>query len=231
MGFRWRLFAIFVVIVILTSCAGGPMTLRKGERIIFLGDSITQQGIGPTGYVTLVRKELSARYPGLGIEIIGAGVSGNKVTDLEARLGRDVIQRKPDVVVIYIGINDVWHWTMPNHVGSTREEFESGLREIIARIQYAGAEVILCTPSVIGEKLGGKNAEDSTLDAYCEISRKVAHSRGAQICDLRKAFVDYLSVHNGGNAEKGILTVDGVHLNEEGNKLVAKELIQHFVHP
>ena len=207
------------------------MTLRKGERVLFFGDSITEQGVGPTGYVTLIRKELTQRYPDLGIEIIGAGISGNKVTNLQDRVANDVIAKKPDVVVIYIGINDVWHWTMPNHVGSTREEYERGLREIIARIEYAGAEVILCTPSVIGERHHGLNAQDTTLDAYCEISRKVAHSLGARLCDLRMAFVSHLATHNEANLEKGILTTDGVHLNDEGNTFVAKELLQFFIRP
>ena len=87
--------------------AGKP--LNKGERIVFLGDSITQAGAGEGGYVTLVKEALARQYPDLGIEVIGAGISGNRVPDLEARLDRDVIQKKPTLVVIYIGINDVWH--------------------------------------------------------------------------------------------------------------------------
>jgi lysophospholipase L1-like esterase len=231
MGFRWRLLAILGTIVTLTSCSSGPMTLRKGERILFFGDSITELGVGPNGYVTLIRKEFTQRYPDLDIEIVGAGISGNKVSNLQDRVATDVIEKKPEVVVIYVGINDVWHWTMPNHVGSTREEYERGLREIIARIQYAGAEVILCTPSVIGERHHGMNAQDTTLDAYSEISRKVVHSLGSRLCDLRTAFVTYLSAHNDANVEKGILTTDRVHLNEEGNKFVAKELLQFFIRP
>jgi lysophospholipase L1-like esterase len=222
----WSLLSLLVAAVTLTSCSGEIMTLRKGERIIFLGDSITQQGVEPTGYVTLIRNELSARHPDLGIEFLGAGISGNKVTDLQNRLSKDVIEKKPTIVVIYIGINDVWHWTMPNHQGSTKEQFEGGLREIIARIQYSGAEVVLCTPSIIGERRDSTNAQDSTLNAYCEISRRVAKSLGTRMCDLRHAFIGYLSQHNPENKEKGILTVDGVHLNGEGNKLVANELLR-----
>src|SRR4051794_34706718 len=83
--------------------------LKKGERIIFLGDSITEAGVGPKGYVTLIKKRLAEKHEDLGIEVIGAGVSGNKVPDLQRRFDKDVLAKKPTLVVIYIGINDVWH--------------------------------------------------------------------------------------------------------------------------
>jgi lysophospholipase L1-like esterase len=86
--------------------------------------------------------------------------------------------------------------------------------------------VILCTPSVIGEKYDGTNPQDAMLDEYAAISRKIALDVGVRLCDLRKAFLDYLKVHNKENKEKGVLTTDGVHLNDEGNKLVAQEILK-----
>jgi len=52
---------------------------------------------------------LTEKHKELGVEVIGAGISGNKVPDLQRRLERDVLKKKPTVVFIYIGINDVWH--------------------------------------------------------------------------------------------------------------------------
>jgi lysophospholipase L1-like esterase len=202
------------------------MLMRTGERILFLGDSITELGVKPDGYVALVQEQLSTQYPELGIEIIGAGISGNKVTDLLQRLGNDVIERKPTIVFIYIGINDVWHWALPNHKGTTKEEFEGVLREIVARIRYSGAEVVLCTPSVIGEKFDRTNPQDPMLEEYCAISRKIAFDRRIRLCDLRKAFIAYLTENNKENREKNILTTDGVHLNDAGNRLVADEMLR-----
>jgi lysophospholipase L1-like esterase len=224
-----RLCVMAMIAASLSACIGGKMTLRQGDRIVFFGDSITEQGVKPQGYVSLIREALTSRYPDLDIEVIGAGISGNKVTDLENRLVRDVLQKKPTQVVIYIGINDVWHWNLPNLKGTTKEKFESGLREIIARIQYSGADVILCTPSVIGEKRDSSNAQDPMLKEYAAISKKVAKDLSIQICDLQKVFQDYLLLHNTENKESGILTTDGVHLNDEGNKLVAQELLRYFV--
>jgi isoamyl acetate esterase len=199
--------------------------LKKGDRIVFFGDSITAGGSGDKGYITLVKKGLDANYKDLGVETVNAGVSGNKVPDLQHRLQKDVLDKKPTIVFIYIGINDVWHWSMKNGKGTTKEAYEAGLKDLITRITGAGARAILCTPSVIGEKTGGANPQDKMLDEYSDISRKVATETKTQLCDLHKAFVDYLQAHNAGSKESGILTGDRVHLNEAGNRLVADQML------
>jgi lysophospholipase L1-like esterase len=56
----------------------------------------------------------------------------------------------------------------------------------------------------------------------------VARSLGATLCDLRKAFHDYLVLNNKENKPQGILTYDGVHLNDEGNRLVAREILKYL---
>jgi lysophospholipase L1-like esterase len=199
--------------------------LKKGERIIFLGDSITQGGVSPEGYVTLIDKALAEKHKDLSIEVIGAGISGNKVPDLQRRLDKDVLMKKPTLVVIYIGINDVWHGENDPARGTTKDKFEAGLLDIVGKIQKAGARVVICTPSVIGEKKTGTNKLDSQLDEYAEISRKVAKETHSQLCDLRKAFQDYLAKNNANDKDKGILTGDGVHLSKVGNKLVADTIL------
>jgi len=193
---------------------------KKSECIIFLGDSITQCGMRSDGYVTLTKEEICKKYPDFDIKIIGAGLGGHRVPDLQARLNRDVINKKPTIVVIYIGINDVWLWRYEK--GTSKKEYELGLQDIIERINEAGARIILCTPSVIGEKTDGTNKYDKLLDEYSEISREVAFKTNSQLLDLRKYFKEYLEKNNKDNLYQGILTGDGVHLNEEGNRFVAK---------
>jgi isoamyl acetate esterase len=203
--------------------------MKKSDRIVFLGDSITELGAAANGYVTLVGNSLKVRYGGDAPEIINAGISGNKVTDLLSRLDRDVISRNPTTVVVYIGINDVWHFALPGGAGTPVDLYESGLRSIVSRLLASNAKVILCTPSVIGEKKDGTNPQDKMLNEYAEISRAVADAAGVSLCDLRREFTDYLIAHNDGNASAGILTVDGVHLNAEGNRLAAGAIIRALV--
>ena len=212
-----------------TAVSAPPPALKKGDRIVFLGDSITAGAARPDGFITLIKGALDAHAGDLGIETLGAGISGNKVPNLQKRLEKDVLDKKPTLVFIYIGINDVWHWkkqadgTMKG--GTPKDQYEAGLKEMIGRIKAAGARVILCTPSTIGEKADGSNERDPMLEEYSTISRNVARDCGVQILDLRKAFIEYEKAHNKDNQPKGLLTGDGVHLNKDGNRFVAEEML------
>jgi lysophospholipase L1-like esterase len=218
-------FVVLTCAVFLVSCSGGESLMSGAERIVFLGDSITEQGDHPGGYVALVRDSLQRAAGGRRPEIIGAGVSGNKVPDLLERVDRSVIALKPSIVVIYIGINDLWHFVLHND-GTPKDKYETGLKLLITKITATGAKVILCTPSVVGERNDGANPLDGMLDEYADISRSVARHLDVHLCDLRRAFIDYLKKQNPENRTEGVLTTDSVHLNSAGNRLVAQEMLR-----
>ncbi|MNQ98823.1 GDSL-like Lipase/Acylhydrolase [compost metagenome] len=88
-----------------------------------------------------------------------------------------------------------------------------------------GSKVVLVTPSVVGEKKDGTNELDADLNKYAAGIRALAAKNNLPVCDLRKIFADYEAQNNPEDKEKGILTVDRVHLNETGNKLVADQLL------
>lgn len=158
-------------LVLFAGCASQHVaTIARPGRIVFLGDSITEQGGKPGGYVTLVANILKEKHGTKAPEVIDAGISGNKVPDLQQRLERDVLSKEPSLVVIYIGINDVWHFSLPGLKGTSKEDYESGLKDIIRRCNAVNAKVILCTPSVIGEKKNGENPQDAMLNEYAEMS-------------------------------------------------------------
>lgn len=205
--------------------------LQKGERIVFLGDSITAAGAREGGYITLASQAINGVHPKLNIELIGAGIPGHKVPDCQRRLEKDVLKKEPSIVIIYLGINDVWHWTHPKVIaqgrkGTTPEDFENGLKDMIAKINKAEARVILCTPTMIGEKTDGSNPNDQKLNQYAAISRKVAKETQSQLLDLRKSFLNELKKHNPENTSKGIFTRDGVHMNAKGNRLLCKLILE-----
>jgi lysophospholipase L1-like esterase len=201
--------------------AGKDSPLAKGEVIAFFGDSITQAGAREGGYCRLIANAIEKQRPELGVKIVYAGISGHKVPNLQGRLDRDVLSKKPTIVFIYIGINDVWHSIRGQ--GTPKDRFEAGLRDLIEKISSAGAKIVLCTPSTIGEKTDGSNKLDPMLEEYAAISRKVAADTGVTLCDLRKAFLSYLKENNPENKERGVLTSDGVHLNAAGNQFVAAQ--------
>lgn len=205
----------------LATWSGDQVLFKNQDKVIFFGDSITSSGTSGNGYITLLNRALKKSHPELEVFLVNSGNSGNKVPNLQARLHSDVLSKKPTVLFIYIGINDVWHDTAWDGSGTPPYAFKAGLQHIIEKSRDRGARIVLATPSVIGEKTDGTNELDKRLDEYAQISRDLAREMNVTLCDLRAAFLDYLKTHNPDNQESGILTVDRVHLNDLGNTLVA----------
>jgi lysophospholipase L1-like esterase len=204
------------------------MTVQKRTRIVFFGDSITQAGVQPGGYISVMNnmlkeKNLTDRY-----ELVGAGIGGNKIYDLYLRADDDVLAKNPDVVVIWVGVNDVWH-KASSGTGTDADKFERFYTALIKKLQAKNIKVVLATPAAIGERTDFSNQQDGDLNYYAGIVRRLAQQNSCGLVDLRKAFLDYNLKNNTQNAEKGILTTDRVHLNEKGNNLVAAQMMQALI--
>lgn len=195
----------------------------KKKRVVFFGDSITEIGAKPGGYIVKLDSMLKQQGLGEEYELLGAGIGGNKVYDLYLRMETDVLEKNPDIVVIYVGINDVWHKSSFG-TGTDLDKYEKFYRAIIKKLTDRKIKVVVCTPSVIGERNDFSNQQDGDLNNYSNAIRRMAADLSLPVIDLRKAFVDYLKANNPTNAEKGILTNDRVHLNASGNLLVANEM-------
>ncbi|MEP6514072.1 MAG: GDSL-type esterase/lipase family protein [Parafilimonas sp.] len=214
------LLAVFVGVFILMSFLRD--TRSKKKKVIFFGDSITQVAVEPGGYITAMKDNLQKE----GItdyELIGAGISGNKIYDLYLRMREDVIAQSPDIVVIYEGVNDVWHKTLLG-TGTDADKYEKFYRAVIKELLAGNIKIMLCTPAAIGEKKDCTNPQDGDLNKYCNIIKAIAADFNLPVCDLRTIFLNYEQEHNPQNLDKGILTVDGVHPDETGNRLVAQEM-------
>lgn len=198
------------------------MLPAKKKRIVFFGDSITQMGVNDGGYINRIQKTLGENSP---YELIGAGIGGNKVYDLYLRMEQDVLSKKPAVVVIYVGINDVWHKTLLG-TGTDADKYEKFYIAIIKKLQAKKIKVAVCTPTVIGEKKNNANPQDADLDKYSNVVRKLATEYNCTLIDLRTLFSKYEQENNTEDKESGILTTDRVHLNGTGNQLVADEMMK-----
>lgn len=196
---------------------------QKKTKVIFFGDSITQAGARPGGYITLIDSMCKVENKSGEFEFIGAGIGGNKVYDLYLRMDSDVLMKNPDVVLIYIGVNDVWHKTSYG-TGTDPDKFENFYQAIINKLKAKQIKIILCTPATIGEKTDFSNQQDGDMNQYSNIIRDIAARNNLPLVDLRKTFLDYNLKNNPENKDRGILTVDRVHLNAKGNQLVADEM-------
>ena len=203
--------------------ASRQIQLKKGDRIIFFGDSLTALAIKDThvpdgkGYVPIVRAALKERE----VDVDAVATGGHKVTDLLKRVDQDVLARKPTIVVIQIGVNDA-------SAGVTPELFKAQLEELIGKLQQGGARVIQCTCTCRIEGHSPENAMDKKLDALAGAARAIAREKQLPLVDLRKAFIDYWKANNPENKPTGFLTYDGNHWTETGHQYVAEQMLKKF---
>ncbi len=213
------------IVFLVLSVALLAMSPFRKTHILFFGDSITQAGVNPGGYITRIQRFLDSTGKAGDYQLTGAGIGGNKIYDLYLRLEDDVLSKKPDIVFIYVGVNDVWHKS-GSGTGTDADKFEKFYTALVKKIQAQNIQVILCTPATIGEKWDNTNQQDGDLNAYSKIIARLATSLNCKLVDLRTSFMDYNKQHNPDNKEKGILTTDRVHLNELGNQRVANEMMK-----
>jgi len=197
--------------------------IQKKTKVIFFGDSITQAGVQSGGYITRIDSMCKTEGKVDNFEFIGAGIGGNKVYDLYLRMENDVLDKNPDVVLIYIGVNDVWHKASYG-TGTDPDKFEKFYQAIIDKLKAKNIKMILCTPAAIGEKTDFSNPQDGDMNQYYNIIRDIAAKNKLPLVDLRKLFLEYNLKNNPDNKDRGILTTDRVHLNAKGNQLVAEEM-------
>lgn len=223
----------FLVLFLVTTAATAEdaadkqVELKTGDRIIFFGDSLTYlagkeepKDKVTKGYVRIVKETLESKHKDKKIEIDWVATGGHTVPDLIKRVDKDVIAKKPTIVVIQIGCNDARR--------ISPETFLSSLEELIDRLQKEKIQVIQCTLTSVGEKHDGTNKDDPNLDKFAEIERKVAEAKNVPLNDLRKAFIEHWKKNNPDNKGSGILTYDGNHFNDAGNKFVAEQMLKKF---
>jgi len=202
--------------------------IQKKQRIVFFGDSITEAGVKPTGFITRLGEMLKQKGLDNNYELMGAGIGGNKVYDLYLRMEDDVLAKNPDVVVIWVGVNDVWH-KRTFGTGTDPDKFEKFYNAIIKKLQAKNIKVLVCTPAAIGEKTDFSNELDGDLNKYAGIIRNIAKNNNCPLIDLRKLFLSYNLANNKDNKESGILTTDRVHLNDAGNNAVADAMYKALI--
>ncbi|MDN5284267.1 MAG: hydrolase family protein [Mucilaginibacter sp.] len=200
---------------------------KKPVKVVFFGDSITEYGVQSTGFITLVEQRLKAEKRDQDFEVTGAGIGGNKIYDLYLRYEDDVLTKDPGVVVIWVGVNDVWHKRLFG-TGTDWDKFGRFYGALIKKMQAKNIKVVICTPASVGEKTDYSNELDGDLNKYSDIIRGLAKQYSCDLIDFRTLCHDYNVKNNPLNKSEGILTKDGVHLNDVGNKFAADLFYQNL---
>ncbi len=209
------------------------MLFQDGQKVVFTGDSITDAGRGRpvgqglwegvgNGYVRQVDNLLTATYPERFIHVANTGCAGNTSRDLLARLDRDVVDLKPDWVVMMIGANDVWRqFDEPalrgNHVDLM--EYVRNVSAILDRLQEKGIGVIVMEPYFMEP-----NRQDPMrirIEEYAAACRRLCEARGVLCVDTQSAFDEFLKYRYSAS-----LSWDRVHPGHVGQFILARTLLR-----
>ena len=224
---RKVLAAIFIFSVTAVSCPAAPTAarcpVRNGDKIVFLGDSITFYGSDHSdGYCQLVLaglKEMKVKARG-----VFAGVGGHKSDEMLARIEHDVIKHRPRWMVLSCGINDVWHGTMRGRKGVDLPEFRNNVKTMVEKARQNGIKVILLTATVIMEDV------DSPLNKkvveYNQAIAEIARTYKCILADTGKAMRDELAKNPQAGKDSRIFTVDGVHMKRSGDEVMAEAILR-----
>jgi lysophospholipase L1-like esterase len=217
------------------------LAVKSGEKIAFLGDSITQAGAKKNGYVSLVMDALNKE--GLKLSPVAAGKSGNKSNDMLARLDKSVISKNPDWMTLSCGVNDVWHYTLRlgkrTFQGVSLDDYKKNIRQIIEKAEAADIKVVILTSTMIGED--PEKETNKKLIPYNDFLREIAKEKKLPVADLSKdmhaALKGITDVAGKANMFgepkyqrniKNKLTSDGCHMNKLGNIMMAKGVLRAF---
>jgi lysophospholipase L1-like esterase len=205
--------------VFLVPAAGrAEPAVKTGEKIAFLGDSITQGGANnASGYVRLVISGLEAN--GIKATMIPAGISGHKSNQMLERLDKDVIAKKPEWMTLSCGVNDVWHGAN----GVPLDAYKQNITAIVDRAQAAGIKVMILTATMIRED--ATNSENQKLAPYNDFLRQLAAEKKCLLADLN---ADMHASLKPGQHHDHQLTSDGVHMNPLGDRMMARGILKAF---
>ena len=204
------------------------MIIQPNTRILFQGDSITDCGRDRSipeslggGYVNMVAGFLSALHPGLGVQCLNRGISGNRAIDLIKRWNEDCLDLKPDVLSIYIGINDVWR-RYDRNLPTSAAEYEKNYRVLLDKTREALPEtkLVLIEPFVLPVP-EDRIAWREDLDPKIDVVRHLAREYSALYVPLDGVFAS-ASMHQ----TPAFWASDGVHPTPPGHGLIARSWLQ-----
>jgi len=222
---RTRCFTVWLALALVAATvtaaeplAGVVAQLRAGRepvRIVAFGDSIT--GVyyhtgGRRAWCDMLGVALKRIYPQAKLEMINAGISGNTSAAGLARIDRDVLERRPQLVVVMFGMNDA--------AGAPVAQFAANLRTIIARCRQARAAVVLCTPNNV---YPNPRRPVERLAQFAQTVRDVAGEQQVPLADCYRAYDD---MQRRDPLAWALLMSETIHPSMNGHKLFAEVIAE-----
>ena len=229
-----------------SSSAAPPNLLKNGDRVVFIGDSITAAG----DYINLIAAHLRLTPQGNRIRLINLGLPSETCSglsepdhpfprpDVHERLDRVLAKSQPDVVVACYGMNDgIYH----PYSDARFQAYQAGIRRIISRVRPTGARLVLLTPPAFDPLPMGSKGKLRPIDSkqfawfaiyddYDSVIQRYAQwvlqqgDEVAAVVDLHTPLKAYLAEKRATHP-KFVLSDDGVHINHEGHQVLAQTIL------
>lgn len=189
-------------------------------KIVFFGDSVTESERDASnphdfgnGYVKFAEGKLRLLYPDRRTEFLNRGVGGNDVSDLAARIQHDVLDEKPDVIVLQVGINDVMNESV------SEQSFEKEYAALLERLVGSGAKVLILQPFAL--PVGDKARLRPRLDQFNRMIRAIAEKNAIPVIPMDEIF-------NGAaqDIKPTQFTSDGIHPTHRGHRYLADFVVK-----
>ncbi|HZX03322.1 SGNH/GDSL hydrolase family protein [Kribbella sp.] len=199
----------------------------SGPRVMFTGDSITDCHRRETdnplgyGYPLLVAGQWGMRYPEQSPVWMNTGISGDTLAGLGGRWSSDVLEARPDVVSILIGINDTGYRFSFGHSEVPADAFRDGYRRLLEPL--ADVRLVLIEPFLLPVK-EEQWAWRPDLDAKIQVVRELAREFGARLVAADGLFAELAAGNN--NPEHWLF--DGVHPTPAGHAALAKAWLRQL---
>lgn len=202
-------------------------------RILFQGDSITDADrsrqddsrLG-VGYPRLVEAALGYEEAGKH-EFLNRGISGNRVVDLYARIKADIINLKPDLMSILIGVNDVWHELGDNPNGVDADKFYKIYDMLIEEVKASlpNIKIMILEPFVLPGCATVENWDifSKEVPKRAEMAKKIAEKYNLPFIPLQEGF-DMLSK----KAPCEYWLGDGVHPTAKGHEFIKNQWLEAY---
>ncbi len=227
----WLACSLFVGIV----CAQGNFYLKDGDRVVFYGDSITEQRL----YTTFAETYVVTRFPQLNVTFVHSGVGGDRVTGgwagpIDLRLPRDVFAYKPTVMTVMLGMNDGSYRAFDDKIFKT---YATGYQHILASVKSVlpGIRLTLIQPSPyddVTRPAGFEGGYNAVLVRYGEFVKELAQEQACQAADLNTSVVVVLEKAKATDAETAKkIIADRVHPGPGGHLLMAEALLKAWNAP
>jgi lysophospholipase L1-like esterase len=231
--------ALLLVLVALAlaslALAQGKFLLKDGDRVVFYGDSITDQRL----YTTFVETYAVTRFPRLKVWFVHSGVGGDRVTGgwagpIDVRLPRDVIAYKPTVMTIMLGMNDGSYQGWDDAVFKT---YSTGYQHIIDTMKHAlpGIRITVIQPSPYDDVTRPPNIDDgynAVLVRYGQFVKELGDREQLLVADLNAPVVSMLEkarAEDGELAKK--IIEDRIHPGPGGHLVMAEALLKAWNAP